>query len=644
MRPFLYGLCTVLVCGGGGYALWGGEDVTKSTSVSTSAVERRDIVSRVKANGKVTFAREQTLNFNLMGTVTKVNVKEGDQVKQGQILAELDASSVLADVRSAQLSVGASTLQLQQLEAEREASLLKAKQAVEEARRQYDQAQRSLEVSQDRLPAQLEDARRTVSDREASLAQAQLDLQKQEASELQELAQTASETLATAESLLDTFYGVLTNSTVARPSRDDFELEIYMLLSNDDAAEHQARTAYLNSVRLASTMHDRYGNTLSTERDPSAVRRALDDARELASSIYALGESTYQLLQDATTDTTTFTVQALESLRSSAVSGRNQANQLLDTIDAATVNLLALDEKDASGVPSVTLQAKRNSVEAAARALAQAESDLDLLTRQNPADLQELADTIARLEGDVAAQEANLTTSTTSTDLSIQLKRNDIAQRATSVQKAQKTLQDYRLTAPFDGTVTHVDYKVGDNLLDTGDDSEIVLQNHDFLLVTIPLDQMDVVRVQTGMTASLTFDAVPGQTFTGTIDSIDSTPVSTSGVVSYNVEVKLPTPPNLTILSGMSATVTIETARREGVLTVPNLALTTQAGGVSVQTASGDTLTVTLGASDGRYTEVLTGVSEGQLVITKAVSAQTTSTNATQQLFRLGGGGGGPPR
>lgn len=639
LKSYLIGLIPTLVLGGGYLTLTKGSAVTEAQSTSTSPVERRTIVSSVKATGKVTFASEQTLKFNQKGTVTKVNVKEGDRVKQGQVIAELDKSSVLADIRSAQLAVGASALQLKQLQSDKQKTIQDAQNALDDAERQYAQAQSDLNISQEKLPAALETAKSTVQEKQTALDQAKLDLEKQKSAELQSLAGTSQSTLTTAEGLLDSFYSILTNSSSARPSQGNFDLEIFHLLYNDPTLATQTKNAYLNAVNTASAMHTKYGSSLATVRDPAILVEALSDSHDLATSVYSLGELSYSLLQGATTDTTTFPVNELESLRSSISANRTKTSSLLDTIETAQANLSAVASN--SGIPSVTLQAKENAVVSAENALKQSKDSLSLLQTQNPADLQKLADTIAQMKASLASKQAALNSTTTSTDVNIQLKQNDVAQKATSAQKASKVLEDYQLTAPFDGIITHMDYKKGDNLLDTGDTESATIQNPDFIVVTIPLDQVDIVRVHKDLTATIVFDALPGQTFKGVIDTIDSTPIESSGVVSYNVSIKLPAPKDLTILSGMTATVNVETTRKENVLTVPNLALRTVGNRVTVQNTAGQSITVTTGATDGQYTEILTGLTEGENVVSVNVTAASATTNANaNQLLRLGGGGG----
>ena len=109
-RSYIYGLVVMLVVGGGYEYFYGGSTQSTAQNTSVSTVTRQTLTENVQAAGKVTFASEQQLKFNQRGTVAKVSFKEGDHVKQGQIIAELDASTVLSDIRSAELSIGAGSL------------------------------------------------------------------------------------------------------------------------------------------------------------------------------------------------------------------------------------------------------------------------------------------------------------------------------------------------------------------------------------------------------------------------------------------------------------------------------------------------------------------------------------------------------
>ncbi|OGJ77926.1 hypothetical protein A2398_01365 [Candidatus Peribacteria bacterium RIFOXYB1_FULL_57_12] len=581
---YLIGLVTALVLGSSYLAFAQGSSQSSTPTGELSSVERRSIVTSVKAVGSVTFANEQQLKFNQKGTVAKVLVQEGDRVKRGQVIAELDKTTVFADVRQSQLALGASRLQLEQLEANREADVLTAQNAVNSAERQVEQAQS--------------------------------DLRQTRKTELQSMASTAQDILIASEKLLDSFYGVLTADTVARPPADITTLEIDRHLYRDWVLKNDVELSFREGVNQATAIGQQYG-ALNSEQDPEVILRALKEMQSLAETIQKLGEQTYQLMQGASTDTITFTVATLNTLRQTVNTNRSTAAGLVDDALTAQASLVALTEDDA--LPSTTLQTKE--------------------------------DTLATNQESQLMKEVDLQSTLRDLDIQIKLKENDIGQKSASLTKLAKTLDDYRIVAPFDGIVRRVDFQVGDNLLaDTAEAKYVVLENPEYLIITIPLDQVDVVKVRRDMPAHITLDALPGQRFEGTIDEINPTPIEESGVVSYEVDVKLPMPADLTILSGMTATVEVVTTQKENVLVIPNLAIQRKENGASVQTASGETVLVETGLTDGRYTEVLSGLREGDSVLSVNLTTTTrqTTSDSTQQLMRnmgrLSGGGSGPPR
>jgi len=66
----------------------------RSTAPRTATVTRATIRSAVSGTGTVQPATQQSVNFSTAGTVSEVDVKAGDQVKQGQVLARLDPTTL----------------------------------------------------------------------------------------------------------------------------------------------------------------------------------------------------------------------------------------------------------------------------------------------------------------------------------------------------------------------------------------------------------------------------------------------------------------------------------------------------------------------------------------------------------------------
>ena len=105
--------------------------------------------------------------------------------------------------------------------------------------------------------------------------------------------------------------------------------------------------------------------------------------------------------------------------------------------------------------------------------------------------------------------------------------KNSILQAELKVQNAIEWLKDYQLESPFDGVVRKIDYKVWDKLL-SDSDKYVYIENPNLVQIPVSLDQVDIVKVNVGTKAKITFDAYPTISIDGVINSIDYTPVKTS--------------------------------------------------------------------------------------------------------------------
>lgn len=136
------------------------------------------------------------------------------------------------------------------------------------------------------------------------------------------------------------------------------------------------------------------------------------------------------------------------------------------------------------------------------------------------------------------------------------------------------------------------------------------------MTVDMTVDELDILSLQTGMEAAITLDALPGKTYSGTITKINTYGQNSGGNTKYTVTVTLDRAENM--LTGMNASVKIETASSEAVPTVPAAAIQSKDGKSWLYTAydeKTDTLSglteVTTGLSDGESVEILSGLPEG---------------------------------
>ena len=137
--------------------------------------------------------------------------------------------------------------------------------------------------------------------------------------------------------------------------------------------------------------------------------------------------------------------------------------------------------------------------------------------------------------------------------------------------------------------------------------------------VTVTVDETDIAKVYLGQEAAVMVEALQGRQFTGTVTAISANGENEGGNSKFTLEVTLDKTADM--LYGMTASVTIIVATREGVIAVPVAALVETGTQTLVYTGydeETETLTgaapVTTGVSDGEYVQILSGIQPGQQV------------------------------
>ena len=112
-------------------------------SVNVEALRTRDLESFVSASGKIQPKTQVNISANTTGRVTRLAVEEGQRVKAGQFLLEIDPRSLEGQLQRGQASVAAA-----------ESSLAQSRTNVEQARTSVEQAQTQLELARQTLKRQ----------------------------------------------------------------------------------------------------------------------------------------------------------------------------------------------------------------------------------------------------------------------------------------------------------------------------------------------------------------------------------------------------------------------------------------------------------------------------------------------------------
>lgn len=139
----------------------------EGTPVTFGKVEKQDLVSKVSANGQIDAQRKVDLSANVMGQIVNLAVREGDVVKKGDFLLQIDQKQLAASAQGAEASMRA-------LFSDRDA----ARASLSEAELTYQRARNNFEqkiipaAELDRARTSLDSARANVSAIESRIQQA----------------------------------------------------------------------------------------------------------------------------------------------------------------------------------------------------------------------------------------------------------------------------------------------------------------------------------------------------------------------------------------------------------------------------------------------------------------------------------------
>lgn len=195
---------------------------------------------------------------------------------------------------------------------------------------------------------------------------------------------------------------------------------------------------------------------------------------------------------------------------------------------------------------------------------------------------------------------------------------------AAQVEAASAMVERTILTAPFDGIVAEVNGEIGEYLTPSPPGiatlPAVDLINMQSLYVTAPIDEIDAAQVRTGMDVRISLDAFPKQTFPGHVHSI-APYVLEVAKQARTVEIEADfteqsAPENL--LAGYSADVEIIIDTRTDVLRIPSEAVLEERFVFRVQPEDNriERRQITTGLSNWKFTEVRSGLSRGDRVVT----------------------------
>ena len=238
-------------------------------------------------------------------------------------------------------------------------------------------------------------------------------------------------------------------------------------------------------------------------------------------------------------------------------------------------------------------------------------------------------------------------------DLDMQSSELSVQQKKNALQDLKDALSDYYVRAPFDGTIASVPVEKSDSISSGTVVASLITKKQ---IAEIPFNEVDVAKIKVGEKTTLTFDAIPDLTISGEVAEIDSVGTVSSGVVNYNVKISFDTQDDR-IKPSMSVSAAIITDMAQDVLAIPSSAVKSKNGSSYVEifdTALAEPVagtqgslskvlpkqqTVTIGISDDTSTEIISGLKEGDVIVTRTILPSSTTTKATTSLLGSSGGG-----
>jgi len=531
----------ILAIFGGSYYAYGKFFKTADTiSYVTAAVEKGTLIVSVSGSGQVSASDQVDAKAKTSGDIVYVGVKNGQEVKAGTLLAQIDTR----------------------------------------------------------------DAQKAVRDAEIALAGAQLDLEKMKGLTTDE--GTIRGVKEKAQSDLEKAYdGGFNNVSNAFLDFPDIMAGLYSVLFDTSIDKTQWNIDYYaGTIKSAVKYNEEISAKVSQYRDDASnkyqeARKAYDQAfSDYKNAGRYSDNATIDNLVNETYDTTKVIAEAIKS-----------ANNLIqfykDKLTEQNIKPNSLADTHLSSLNSYT--GKTNNYL------------LSLLSAKNT--IQTDKENLIGTTFDISDQEIK------------------VSQAENTLLTAKETLANCYTYAPFDAIVAEVNVKKGDSV-SGGAVATLVTKKQ---MAEISLNEVDVAKIKVDQKATLTFDAVENLTLSGKVLEVDTLGTVTQGVVTYGVKIGLDTQDSR-VKPGMSVSAAIITNVKQDVLLIPNAAVKSN-GGQYVEVLENNiprNQTVETGLSNDTMTEIISGLKEGDKVITQTITASVATATQTQSSsFRIPGMGGG---
>ena len=541
----------------------------------TYVVQRGKITKQLEFTGRISPVEEMELYFKTSGYVKRVLVKQGDQVKAGDLLAELEIDDLLKQMAQAEVTLNSAQLRLDEAEKSLERQIAQAQMDLTAAEAQLAQAENDNAdaIAQAKLDlAAAQDANAdAIAQAEWALQIAQINLEEAEKTNERQLAE-AQWTLEVAQ------------------------IRLAQLQEEPDSAEiEQLRLSWeqaKNNLWSAQLERDAVKGNPGT---PGHLQKQADIAVSNAEIAVREAELRYQQALQSTVTEDDIRLQQIEVEQAKAT-----LEQLQEGVD-----------------PLLTLQVQRAQQE-----LDSLKKDADPLlsievqrAQQKLDRLQEGVDPLLTLQVQRAQQELDWLKEGVDPVLV-----NEVNQAQLALERLQAQVADAQIAAPTDGEVLSLSVYAGRPA--EAFKPVIVVADPSVIEVSADLTSSQLQEMIEGQDAVVTLRAYPGQTWQGTVRRLPypyGSGGGTEALVGEDKSTRISLEGDLSGLElGDLARVIIVLEEKDDVLWLPPAAIRTFQGREFVIVQDADRqrrVDVTIGIESDERVEIVEGLEEGQIVV-----------------------------
>ncbi len=573
---------------------------TESDSVTTYVVKKWYIKNSVDVVWETSLVDEQSLQFNKVWTITKVNFRAWDKIKKWDVIAEIDNSEAYVSIEENRLSLDNAKINLKQLyEWPDESNVLQSKNSIINAENSIKLTEKELEnikITQENSLNKLKENIAT-SNKELESSKSSLELSRKELETFKKQIDDSLESTETSKSstvtdIENNFQSYLLDigktieesdyiMWVTNENKDRNDKFYDFLWARNRTIKNDARASLVESINLYSELKqdlDEYDYSWNKED----VESLLNSYSEIFYKLYETTDLIYKTVENSIESVWSLTSSDINSMKSTMNSYRGSSLSKVSSIKSSLEKLKTLTNTDLiSEWNSNSIASKQESIKWQELSIEKKELDIKNAIKSYNETVESYKVTLESKENDLKSKRLSLEISKMNleelqqwpTAENIRKAENSVKQAEIRLESAYKNLDDYKLISPFDWVVRKIDYMVWDNL--TNDtDKFVFIENPDLVEITVMLDQISIVDTKIWDKAIINFDAYKNLLVDWKISLIDTTPKKVSWVVYYEVKVILDDLDfDKKILSWMTANIEIITESKEDVLLVKTSAI-----------------------------------------------------------------------